>query len=344
MNKYFLLFICLFVCALLNAQEQETPTGSHYDTVSIDGLMYTLNEKTHTAMVVNDNKWVGNLEIPEEVSYNDQKYVVDRLEWLAFQNCETLIRVRIPKTVTDIHHYAGNFLCKNPFDGCTSLERIEVDEENPSMCSIDGVLFSKDKTWLYCYPAGAGRDSYDVPESVTSFGMCAFSGSSHLVNVTIPNSVTYLASGIFNKCSSLKSVRLSESISYIEAYTFDHCESLQYLDIPENVSGFAEGVFRWTALKCLVIRGTFPQGLCDDTFLCMDKERTVIYCQPSEIEKFKKVYKGTVLPLEEFLAGITAPVPAPSVVPHDFDLQGRSVNGTSRPGIYIQQGRKRVVK
>jgi hypothetical protein len=62
---------------------------------------------------------------------------------------------------------------------------------------------------------------------------------------------------------------------------------------------FEERVFSWSPIKTIVIRGTFPEGLRSDTFYFMDDE-VIIYVQPSEIEKFKKVFKGTVLSLSDW--------------------------------------------
>ena len=38
------------------------------------------------------------------------------------------------------------------FYSCWALQNIEVDENNPNYCDIDGVLYNKDKTELLCYP------------------------------------------------------------------------------------------------------------------------------------------------------------------------------------------------
>ena len=167
------------------------------------------------------------------------------------------------------------------------------------MSSVDGVLFNKDKTQLYCYPAGARRENYTVPDGVTWTGGDAFAYNSYLQSVTLPNSVAEINFDIFSNCTNLKSVKLSESITYIPASSFEKCESLKFLEIPESVSGFAESVFRWSPIDTIVIRGTFPNGLRYDTFYFMD-ESTVIYVQASEVEKFKQVFHGTVLPLEEY--------------------------------------------
>ena len=278
-----------------------TPTGSdNTPTVTIDGLLYKLSEATNTAMVANDNTWDGELVIPEEVNYEGKSYTVDRIEWLAFNSCKTLTKVRIPKTIVDIKHYDQFEDCKNPFTGCTSLESIEVDEANPNMCSVEGVLFNKDTTWLFCYPAGLRSETYTVPDGVSRLGGNAFAYNPYLLSVQMSNSVTYMAFGIFSNCKNLKSIQLSENIKYIDAYTFESCDSLRFLDIPESVTGFAEGVFRWSPLETILIRGTFPDDLRYDTFYFLDEERTVIYCHPSEIDKFKTVFKGSVLPLGDW--------------------------------------------
>ena len=294
MKKRGLSFCILFLSTMVYAQE----TGSVLK-VAIDGLTYKLNQGTHTAMVANANSWEGELDIPEQVVYDDETYTVDRIEWLAFDFCKTLTKVRIPKTVVKIQHYAGYEACKNPFRNCTSLENIEVDEANPSMCSVNGVLFSKDKTQLYCYPAGAKRETYFVPDGVKWLCGNAFAFNSYLTSIYMPNSVTNMAFGTFSNCKSLKSIRLSENIKQISAYTFEKCESLHFLDFPESVMSFAESVFRWSPIKTIVIRGTFPEGLRSDTFYFMDDE-VIIYVQPSEVEKFKKVFTGTVLPLSDW--------------------------------------------
>ena len=142
----------------------------------------------------------------------------------------------------------------------------------------------------------------------------------------------------------MKTVRLSENITYIEAYSFDKCESMKILDIPESVQGFGESVFRWTHFEKIVIRGTFPNGLRDDTFYFMD-DATILYVQPSEIEKFKKVktFHGTVLPLEEYTD--VKQIELHQLSGSVYDLQGRRLDGLpTNKGIYIQNGKKVVVK
>ena len=77
------------------------------------------------------------------------------------------------KIVTEVREYALNcdekveviYIGKDvkkidgkSFYSCWKLQRIEVDEENPYYCDVDGVLYNKDKTELICHPCD--RDTY----------------------------------------------------------------------------------------------------------------------------------------------------------------------------------------
>ena len=60
-------------------------------------------------------------------------------------NCDDKIKtIRIGADVTDVDTKA--------FYSCWALQNIEVDENNPNYCDVDGVLYNKDKTAVLCYP------------------------------------------------------------------------------------------------------------------------------------------------------------------------------------------------
>ncbi len=44
------------------------------------------------------------------------------------------------------------FVDTKAFYSCWALQNIEVDENNPNYCDVDGVLYNKDKTEILCYP------------------------------------------------------------------------------------------------------------------------------------------------------------------------------------------------
>ena len=98
--------------------------------------------------------------------------------------------VAIPSEVTDIK-FDAFYLCYN-------LTSIDVDAENASFKSIDGVIYSKDGTKLIWCPTGK-------------------SGS-----VTIPSGVTNIAFHALSHCSKLTSVVFQGTVTSIDAYTFDN--------------------------------------------------------------------------------------------------------------------------
>ena len=203
--------------------------------VNIDGLSYLLDPDKHEAIISNGNKCSGELDIPSEVVYEGQTFVTKSMLWNAFYNCTGLTKVRIPKTIeTVIHYYPGSILEEptsvtmlkasdymNIFRGCLSLEAIEVDVDNPIMCSDNGVLFSKDKTCLYCYPAGISRESFTIPETVTRIGAYAISNNKSLVSLTIPGSVTQICGYTIMYCLALTDVYYpSEEVPVTSRFAF----------------------------------------------------------------------------------------------------------------------------
>jgi hypothetical protein len=113
----------------------------------------------------------------------------------AFSGCTNLTSVTIGSGVTNLA--ASSFFPfgpEAPFFNCPSLASITVDPSNQTYSSIDGVLFNKDQTTLIQFPA-AKSGSYAIPDSVTTVGSLAFSGSSGLTSVTIGSGVTSVGRG-----------------------------------------------------------------------------------------------------------------------------------------------------
>ena len=142
---------------------------------------------------------------------------VTSIGYSAFSGCTGLTSVAIPNNVTSIGDGA--------FSGCTGLTSINVASDNSNYCSVDGVLFNKDKTTLIQYPGGK-QGAYTIPNSVTSIGHYAFFGCSGLISLTIPNSVTSIGWWAFSYCSGLTSVTIPNSVTSIGSYAFQDCTGL----------------------------------------------------------------------------------------------------------------------
>ncbi len=121
----------------------------------------------------------GDITIPDKLD----GYPVTVLEKQLFYNRDDVTSVYIPSTVTAF----------DPFDYvfsyCSSLKNITVSSDNQELCDVDGVLYSKDMTVLYCYPIGRKDKTYIVPESVKTICCTAF-GNAPLKSIYISGMYT----------------------------------------------------------------------------------------------------------------------------------------------------------
>ena len=207
---------------------------------SVGGIYYNYLDGNNVAVTYRGNNYgyyyySGAVTIPETVTYNGTTYSVTSIGNYAFTDCYSLTSITIPNSVTSIGWYA--------FSGCSSLTSINVDVNNPNYCSIDGVLFNKDKTTLIQYPIGNTRTEYTIPNSVTSIGEGAFGDCSSLTSITIPNSVTSIGSYAFRDCSSLTSITIPNSVTSIGDYALGYCSSLTSITIGNSVTSIGDCAF-----------------------------------------------------------------------------------------------------
>ena len=153
----------------------------------------------------------------------------------AFRDCSSLTSIIIPDGVTSIGRSA--------FNACSSLTSIVVDNDNQYFTSIDGNLYSKDKTKLIQYAIGKTDASFIIPDSVTSIGDDAFYGCSSLTSITIPDSVTSIGNYAFCGCSGLTSITIPDSVTSIGNYAFYGCSSLTSVTIGNGVTSIGQQAF-----------------------------------------------------------------------------------------------------
>ena len=186
-----------------------------------------------------DNK--GVLRIPEFINVGSKDdsqgllYRIERIGYNAFDCLTALKEIQIPVTVTRMEW------C---FYECHNLERIIVDEANPEFCSIDGVLFSKDKKVLIAYPNAHGKE-YCIPEGVNEIGHFAFKTCRDIEIVHLPESVVKIGNNAFYQCSNLKTVFLPDEIKEVGDATekanmqckfIYHGESFTFEKLKEHIS------------------------------------------------------------------------------------------------------------
>ena len=212
------------------------PVVASAETVIIDGICYNLNDENNVAEVTrNPNKYVGEIVIPDTVSYEGVEFCVTAIKDGAFEECIALTSVTIPNSVTSIGYEA--------FKGCSDLASISIGD---NVVLIDG----------YAFFGCSSLTSVTIPNSVRAICYRAFEGCSSLTSITIPEGVYVIDACVFKGCSSLSSVTLPNSISFIDDEAFRECSSLASITIPDNVYTIGEIAFLGCTSLASVTIGT----------------------------------------------------------------------------------------
>ena len=142
----------------------------------------------------------------EEIKLSEKTTIVGSQ---AFANCKRLEYVYLGESYygTSLGTAEGLY-SYNLFIDSGALEYIEVSSENKNfMNDSNGVLFSKDKSILYCYPAAIQRVDYNVPASVTKIYDAAFYGNTNVKRIVVGTTgQLYIGSRAFGNCTSLTEV------------------------------------------------------------------------------------------------------------------------------------------
>ena len=99
-------------------------------------------------------------------------------------------------------------------------------------------MFNKSKTELINYPAGKSG-SYNILDSVTDIGLCAFYGCKGLTSVTIPDGITEINDSTFYGCTELKSITISDNVMHIGNLAFYDCKKLTNIKVTDENENFS---------------------------------------------------------------------------------------------------------
>ena len=189
MNKILLFFIFMFGGTLLYSQN-----------IVIDGVIFSADGKT--LIKYPDDKIGEEYTVPEgtEVigenafyfNYSLRNLVLplslNRIEDNAFENSD-LYSITWKNFPKDIARYA--------FAG-SSMFMFYSMEDSQNCTSMDGVLFSKDKKKLLCFPTRRGDSGiYNVPEGTEIIGFRAFAETETHAGVILPSSLKLIEDEAF---------------------------------------------------------------------------------------------------------------------------------------------------
>ena len=185
---------------------------------------------------------------------------VTTIEREAFIKCNYLRRIEIPSTLTSF-----------PFDdhdSFPSLQAFVVAKENPELTSVNGVLFSKDRSVLIRVPALLDNTQYTVPDSVTSIAQSAFSGCQRIEEIILPDHPIHFEAMCFSDCKNLKRINLPDSVEKIP-YGMFLSSGIEEIRLPRTLKTIQVSAFRSSKLKkielpsSLLEIGSYAFSPCD---------------------------------------------------------------------------------
>ena len=158
-----------------------------------------------------------------------------------FYNCSSIKSITLPANVSEI---------LGIFNGCTSLEEVNVSADSQYFTSIDGVLFNKNQTEILFFPRGKTGE-YILPATVTSIASGVFSGNDGLSKLVLPNTLTSIGAEAF-KNSSIDEI-VFEGETFGESLTIGKSAfegaSIEELILPAHTKTIGEYAFAGSEIE-----------------------------------------------------------------------------------------------
>lgn len=247
-----------------------------------------------------DNKSLTSVSIPNSVTtireyaFEESSITsinipnsVTSIEYMAFSYCTSLASVTIGSSVTNLNvdAFAGCCIQKEKFINNSKLNAIEHDYWGATIYDyITDVFMICDNVLIKV--TDDSRETYTIPNSVTSIGDRAFFDCLSLTSVTIGNSVTNIGEYAFSFCPKLTSVTIPNSVTSIGESTFSHCSGLTSVTIGNSVKSIGYWAFRecsnLTTIHCLAKEVPSADSHAFDNYsIC------TLYVPKESVEKYK---------------------------------------------------------
>ena len=186
-----------------------------------DDNAYYIIDTNVAGKTIEDNWEMIDVVVPTE----HEGKPVTVIGWDSFRQCQILRSVTIPEGITGIHSHTF-FDCNNLesvhlpksmrafhgscFASCNSLKEVTVDPDNPWFCSVDGVVYTKDRKELVFYPPGKDDEEFVIPEGCSVIDRYAFAYCENLKRIVITSTVTDISYESILFCKGLEGVLVDE--------------------------------------------------------------------------------------------------------------------------------------
>lgn len=133
----------------------------------------------------------------------------------AFHGCDKLTKIELPQAISRIGTYA--------FGSCEALTEIAVPLQNEFYLSLDGDLYSKDKTVLLQYAIGKCNTAFRLPDETKRVAFRALSDAFNLQYIDL-NEVETVEDKAFYYATALKKITYKSTVQFGEN-VFGHTPS-----------------------------------------------------------------------------------------------------------------------
>ena len=243
---------------LVNDYGMEISTDYTYDnTHTIESSPAYILEKyfpTAKTIVVNANEGIGNNAFRN--TNIEQLFVLEGCTTIgegAFGNCESLISVSLPTTVTSLEH--------NAFYWTTSLDSINFPTNLTNigdyafyMSNIREAILPVGVTTInaYAFADCSALTKLEIP-GVVETKNSAFRSCTSLKYVKLGSNLKTLGYEAFCNCVSLTEIELPEGLEKMDSYVFQNCNSLSSIKLPETLTHLGYQVLYQTSLEYLYV-------------------------------------------------------------------------------------------
>ena len=188
----------------------------------------------------------------------------------AFRECQGLVAVTIPPSVTnigDVAFYSCDIKSVNipasvtsigreAFRWCRALESVTIPSNlkilEQGVFASTGLTSVTIPTNVTSIGRGAvagcvGLTAMTIPDSVTNIGIDAFRGSGRVKSVTIPSSVRSISDHAFAVCGELTTVTMRGERPTAPNNIFQDCAKLMSIHVPANAKSWV-GMTEWQGI------------------------------------------------------------------------------------------------
>ena len=162
-----------------------------------------------------------------------------------FACCGKLERIYIPASVEkiDVSAFPTHWNTGSIEGYSCAFKALEVDPDNKSYCSENGMLLSKDRTELLFVPSKLLDAGFEIPIGVKVVNDYLAYCNMALTELVLPDTLTQIGRSAFAYCHNLEKVVFPERLESIGENAFSGCIKLETVVLPKNLKSIGENAF-----------------------------------------------------------------------------------------------------